>query len=116
MDMHTAQSLREIHGIAVERPRAQRRIWQRLTDALLNRIAAIRAERHTINQLEKLDDRILEDIGVRRSEIRAVARGSRKRREKEWAAASAHRYPAVLYGPHGIYTLRQKDSRLWTKS
>jgi uncharacterized protein YjiS (DUF1127 family) len=116
MDMHTAQSLREIHGIAVERPRALSRIWQRLTDALLNRIAAIRAERRTINQLEKLDDRILEDIGVRRSEIRAVARGSRKRREKEWAAASARCYPALLYGAHGIYPLVQKDRRSWTKS
>jgi len=111
MEMHTAQSLREIHGIAVERPRAQRRIFRRLTDALLNWIVAIRAEQRTIDQLEKLDDRMLEDIGLRRSEIRAVARESRKRREKEWANARTRRHPAIFAGAYLGSPPRLKEHR-----
>lgn len=111
MEMHTTRSLREINGIAVERPRAQKRILRRLSDALLNWIAAIRAERRTIDQLEKLDDRMLEDIGLRRSEIRAVARESRKRREEEWAAARTRRHPAIFPGAYRVYPLRQNEHR-----
>lgn len=80
MEMHTAQSLCDIHGITGQRPRT--RIFRNRLAALQEWIAAARAERHTIHELQRLDDRILEDIGLRRSDIPTVAKRCRQNRVK----------------------------------
>ena len=78
MEMHSRQSLNEIHGISAP-PRRQTR-WGSLMRlsiarvlALLKGIArAIAAElaaRHAIVELASMDDRMLRDLGITRGEI-----------------------------------------------
>jgi uncharacterized protein YjiS (DUF1127 family) len=80
MEMHSRQSLYEVHGIsAQDRPRLQL-LWTVGVFALLARVtSALKAEmqaRRAATELAGLDDRMLRDIGVSRSDIeRAVRRG-----------------------------------------
>ena len=77
MEMHSRQSLHEIHGISIERRRRRSRLIARL---LLARIVAfltkvkraIEAEvavRRAVTELAKMDDRMLHDLGIHRGDI-----------------------------------------------
>ena len=86
MEIHSRQSLNEIHGISAP-PRRQPR-WGSLMRlsiarvlALLKGIArAIAAElaaRHAIVELASMDDRMLRDLGITRGEIENLIRRPR---------------------------------------
>ena len=86
MEMHSRQSLNEIHGISAL-PRRQRR-WRSLARlgiagilAVLKGMAkAIEAElaaRHAITELASMDDHMLRDIGMTRYEIENLIRRPR---------------------------------------
>ena len=87
MGMHSRQSLYEIHGIsdAPQRRQKRRRPLAGLAIArvlaVLKRIkAAIEAElaaRHAITELASMNDHMLRDLGITRSEIGDAVRGSR---------------------------------------
>jgi uncharacterized protein YjiS (DUF1127 family) len=86
MEMHSRQSLYEIHGIsAPQRRQKRRRPLARLAIArilaVLKRIkAAIEAElaaRHAITELVSTNDHMLRDLGITRSDIEDAVRGSR---------------------------------------
>ena len=80
MEMHTPQSLYDTHGIDVRsRPRSRSR-WVRSLSAILSRLttsfkAALRARRATA-ELAEMDDRMLRDMGISRSEIETAVRRS----------------------------------------
>jgi uncharacterized protein YjiS (DUF1127 family) len=85
MEMHSRQSLYEIHGITVSRrhrrsgPIARRliaRIWASLTK-VKRAIEAELAARRAIAELADMDDYMLRDIGITRSEIASRARRAR---------------------------------------
>ena len=87
MEMHSRQSLKEIHGISAP-PRRQPR-WGSLMRlsitgvlATLKGIAkAIDAElatRHAITELASMDDRTLRDLGITRGEIQNLIRRPRR--------------------------------------
>ena len=77
MEMHSRQSLYEIHGIRTERRRRRSRLIARLliarTVAFLTGVKrAIEAElkiRRAMTELAKMDDHMLRDLGIHRSEI-----------------------------------------------
>ena len=86
MEMHSRQSLYEIHGISARRRRQKwRRPLGRLAIvrilAVLKRItAAIEAElsaRHAITELTSMNDHMLRDLGITRSEIADAVRSTR---------------------------------------
>jgi len=82
MEMHSPQSIYEIHGITIQRRRRRSRLIARLAFArilaFLKRIKmAIEAElaaRHAIAELASMNDRMLRDLGITRSEIENVVR------------------------------------------
>jgi uncharacterized protein YjiS (DUF1127 family) len=86
MEMHSRRSLYEIHGISAPSRRQLR--WppiarlaiapilialSRITRAIEARLAA----RQAITELASLDDRMLRDLGITRSEIESAVRRSR---------------------------------------
>jgi uncharacterized protein YjiS (DUF1127 family) len=82
MEMHSPQSLYQIHGISIERRRRRSRRTARL---LLARIAAflvkvkraIKTElaiRRAMAELADMDDHMLRDLGINRSEIKSRLR------------------------------------------
>jgi uncharacterized protein YjiS (DUF1127 family) len=86
MEMHSRQSLYEIHGIsAPQRRQKRRRLLARLAiariRAVLKRIkAAIEAElaaRHAITELNSMNDHMLRDLGITRSDITDAVRNTR---------------------------------------
>jgi uncharacterized protein YjiS (DUF1127 family) len=87
METHSRRSLFEIHGINAPQERRLRRppiaplaIAQILT-VLRTIIRAIEAKlraRRAIIELANLDDRMLRDLGITRSEIESAVRGSRE--------------------------------------
>jgi uncharacterized protein YjiS (DUF1127 family) len=86
MEMHSRQSLYEIHGISAPRRRQKRRRpLARLAIArilaVLKRIkAAIEAElgaRHATTELASMNDHMLRDLGITRSDIADAVRGTR---------------------------------------
>jgi uncharacterized protein YjiS (DUF1127 family) len=85
MEMHSQQSLNEIHGISAPRRQPRWRSLLRLgiasVDAVLKAIAkAIDAElaaRHAIAELASMDDRMLRDLGITQGEIGNLIRRPR---------------------------------------
>jgi uncharacterized protein YjiS (DUF1127 family) len=84
MEMHSRQSLKEIHGISAA-PRRQPRWLLRLgiaavlavPKAMTKVINAELAARRAIVELASMDDRMLRDLGITRGEIRNLIRGPR---------------------------------------
>ena len=83
MEMHSQQSLNEAHGInAPLRPRSRRsrivrRAITRLLAVLKRMKAAIEAElaaRRAIDELAGMNDHMLRDLGITRSEIESTVR------------------------------------------
>src|SRR5258708_38161577 len=85
MEMHSPQSIYEIHGITIQRRRRRSRLIARLAFtrilAFLKRIKmAIEAElaaRHAITELASMNDHMLRDLGITRSDIEDAVRRSR---------------------------------------
>ena len=80
MEMHSAKSLYDVHGIrTTRRGRVGPRSIRNLFPLLKRLVLAIKSEmqvRRDIAELACLDDRMLRDIGVNRSEIESVVRRS----------------------------------------
>jgi len=81
MEMHSKASLYQIHGIVVRRRSRSRPIVRRLVAGILAFVAiakrAIEAElaaRRATAELAEMDDRMLRDIGLTRSEIESKVR------------------------------------------
>jgi len=86
MEMHSQPSLYDIHGISApprrqsRRGRIARRAIIRLLAVLKRMKAAIEAElaaRHAIEELARMNDHMLRDLGITRSEIESTVRRSR---------------------------------------
>ena len=86
MEMHSRQSVHEIHGISVlprRRPRWRslaRFATARILVVLKGIMKAIEAElaaRHAIIELTSMDDRMLRDLGITRYEIKSLIRRPR---------------------------------------
>ena len=86
MEMHSQRSLYEIHGISApprrqsRRGRIARRAITRLLAVLKRMKAAIEAElaaRHAIEELARMNDHMLRDLGITRSEIESAVRRPR---------------------------------------
>jgi uncharacterized protein YjiS (DUF1127 family) len=103
MEMHSRQSLYDIHGISIERRRRQSRLIARLliaqVVALLTKLKrAIQSElaiRRAMNELAEMDDHMLRDVGINRSEIEAPLRRQQRNVGTDASAFSdttAHSY------------------------
>jgi uncharacterized protein YjiS (DUF1127 family) len=89
MEMHSRESLYEIHGLSPERRRRRSRLTARVVArSLARRIAAfltkvmraIESElaiRRAMTELAEMDNRMLRDLGISRSEIQGLLRRPR---------------------------------------
>ena len=86
MEMHSRQSLNEIHGINAPSRRQPR--WRSLMrrsiagvravlKVIMEAIDAELAARHAIIELTSMDDRMLRDLGITRYEIKSLIRRPR---------------------------------------
>ena len=103
MEMHSRQSLYEIHGISIERRRRRSRVVPRLLIARIVAFAAnvkrtIEAElaiRRAMAELAEMDDYMLRDLGLHRGEIEARLRRQQRNVGTDASAFSdttAHSY------------------------
>ena len=80
MEMHTAQSLYEVHGIALQYKRSSPGLIRRI-GAFVRSLASDIQRRHRLRKdlkhLQSMSDRMLDDIGISRSEIEWVVRFGR---------------------------------------
>ena len=80
MEMHTTQSLYNVHGITSRpRRRTHSHVLARLLAIALKLELTLRAElraRRAATELRQMDDRMLHDIGIVRSEIDDVVRAT----------------------------------------
>jgi uncharacterized protein YjiS (DUF1127 family) len=78
MEMHSRQSLYDVHGISARDKARLQLLWTTGIFALLTRVkSALRAEiqaRRAASELAALDDRMLRDIGISRSDIEQAVR------------------------------------------
>jgi uncharacterized protein YjiS (DUF1127 family) len=122
MELHSRQSLYEIHGISDAPPRRQkrRRPLARLAIArvlaVLKRIkAAIEAElaaRYAITELASMNDHMLRDLGITRSDI-GTRCGGREQMPERMARRSSRTRPARAIRPcrrSALPILHLKDS------
>ena len=84
MEMHSRQSLYEIHGMSIERRRPRSRLLGRLIArivAFMTKVKrTIEAElkiRRAMAELAKMDDHMLRDLGIHRGEIEDRLRAQR---------------------------------------
>lgn len=90
MEMHTPQSLYEIHGISV-RARPRSRWIARVLATVLKLGPALQATlraRRAAAALASMDDHMLQDIGISRGEIESVVRRRRARQQFNLPPAS----------------------------
>ena len=86
MEMHSRQSLNEIHGISAP-PRRQTRWGSLMRLSIAGVLAVLKgirkaidaelAARHAIAELASMNDRMLRDLGISRSEIKNLIRRPR---------------------------------------
>jgi uncharacterized protein YjiS (DUF1127 family) len=86
MEMHSRQSLNEIHGISAP-PRRQPRWGSLMRLSIAGVLAVLKgirkaieaelAARHAIAELASMNDRMLRDLGISRSEIKNLIRRPR---------------------------------------
>jgi uncharacterized protein YjiS (DUF1127 family) len=82
MQMHTAQSLYEIHGLSTPRQRRRSRLIARLLVArIVGFLARVKrvvenelAARQAIDELASMNDHMLCDLGISRDEIESAVR------------------------------------------
>jgi uncharacterized protein YjiS (DUF1127 family) len=83
MEMHSRQSLSDVHGVSSRDQARLRRLWIVGMLALVSRAKlALKSElkaRRAATELARMDDRMLRDIGISRSEIERVVRRSTTR-------------------------------------
>jgi uncharacterized protein YjiS (DUF1127 family) len=84
MEMHSRPSHTDVHGISFRDQARVRRLWIVDMLALLRRVKlALKSElqaRRAAAELVRMDDRMLRDIGVSRSEIATLVRRSARPR------------------------------------
>lgn len=90
MEFHTQESLWLVHGISCGDQRSRVSISARISGAIGRLIRALRREieyRRSLDQLKRLDDRLLRDIGVEphKVRLRAHAGGPRLRQTSGWS-------------------------------
>src|SRR5262245_37309845 len=85
MEMHTRQSLREVHGMDwPRRTRSHHPFWRALVGigryliALPQAVASELAARRAISELSGMSDRMLRDVGINRGEIEGVVRRNQR--------------------------------------
>lgn len=82
MQMHTAQSLYEVHGLSTPRQRRRARLIARLLVArIIGFVARAKraiegelAARQAIDELVSMNDHMLRDLGISRGEIESAVR------------------------------------------
>ena len=81
MEMHTSSSLLRVHGIESQPARLGTfglvTCISRVFQSLAEKFARRRRFQRDIRELQRLDDRMLADIGMRRSEIERMVRRGR---------------------------------------
>jgi uncharacterized protein YjiS (DUF1127 family) len=83
MQMHTAQSLLDVHGLADAGPRQQPgsglfSTLRSLATSLGAKVVAWQRYHRDIAELQRMDDRMLRDIGLTRFEIESAVRFGRR--------------------------------------
>ena len=85
MDMLSRPSLHEIRGIGAPEDAPVRSLWAKGTFARLRRVMSVLSgeleARRTARELCELDDRMLRDIGISRSDIHRLVRRPRYARK-----------------------------------